>query len=133
MYSSHLIIKKWDANNNHINFQLNGVNTQGENIADIGGIKEAYWAYDRWVKKHGEERRLPGLKYSGRQMFWVSSATVWCSKTRLEELRQLVVTDEHSPDKYRVWGAVSNMYEFAKDFNCQAGTRMNPKQKCQLW
>lgn len=112
---------------------MNGINTQGENIADIGGIKEAYLAYERWVKNNGEEPLLPGVKYTPRQMFWVSSATVWCSKTRLEELRQLIVTDEHSPDKYRVWGAVSNMHEFAKDFQCPAGTRMNPKQKCQLW
>lgn len=50
-------------------FQLNGVNTQGENIADNGGIKEAYYAYQAWTNRHGEEARLPGLeKYTPKQV-----------------------------------------------------------------
>lgn len=114
-------------------FQLNGINTQGENIADNGGIKEAYQAYKDWVRKHGEEPRLPGLNYTGEQLFWVSAATVWCSKTREQELRQLIVTDEHSPDKYRVLGAFSNMEDFAKDYKCKPGSNMNPVRKCKIW
>lgn len=114
-------------------FQLNGINTQGENIADNGGIKEAYLAYDKWVTRNGEEPYLPGLGYTGRQMFWVSSARIWCSKTRNEELRQLIFTDEHVPDKFRVIGPLSNMKYFAKDFNCPLGSKMNPVHKCQIW
>ncbi|XP_008479985.1 neprilysin-2-like [Diaphorina citri] len=61
-----------------VNMTLNGINTQGENIADNGGIKEAYNAYNVWTGEHGEEPRLPGLQqYSPRQMFWISAASTW--------------------------------------------------------
>ncbi|CAH1980231.1 unnamed protein product [Acanthoscelides obtectus] len=118
-----------------LSLNLNGINTQGENIADNGGIKQAYLAYDRWLRRNGDdEGHLPGLQqYSGRQMFWMSAASVWCSKIRPEELKQMVVTDEHAPDKYRVIVPLANMEYFAKDFNCAAGTKMNPKHKCNVW
>merc|ERR1719239_1973730 len=71
---------------------LNGINTQGENIADNGGIKEAYRAYNEWVNTNGEEQLLPGLNFTPRQMFWISAANVWCSKSRPEALKLSVLT-----------------------------------------
>ncbi|KAF7279498.1 hypothetical protein GWI33_007175 [Rhynchophorus ferrugineus] len=115
-----------------LKLHLNGINTQGENIADNGGIKQAYLAYRKWISRNGEEPSLPGLKYSARQMFWISAASIWCSETREEELRQLVVTDEHAPDRYRVIVPLSNMKYFADDFKCPVGSKMNPVKKCQL-
>merc|ERR1712037_768543 len=43
---------------------LNGINTQGENVADLGGVKEAIRTYEKIVERWGEEPRLPGLSYS---------------------------------------------------------------------
>jgi len=130
------------------NLPLNGINTQGENIADNGGIKEAYRAYsessfprhvltpsDSWVKRNGEEPRLPGVNYSPRQLFWVSAANVWCAKYRPKALKLRVLTGVHSPDQFRVQGPFSNMDDFARDFNCPVGSNMNPpkENKCQVW
>jgi neprilysin len=66
----------------NVKLNLNGINTQGENIADNGGIKEAYIAYTQWVAKNGEEPRLPGLDYSADQLFWIAAAQNWCSVSR---------------------------------------------------
>jgi predicted metalloendopeptidase len=117
------------------NMQLNGINTQGENIADNGGIKEAYRAYNSWVSRNGAEPRLPGVNYTPRQLFWVSAANVWCAKYRPKALKLRVLTGVHSPDQFRVQGPFSNMDDFSRDFNCPVGSNMNPpkENKCQVW
>jgi len=117
-----------------VGMNLNGVNTQGENIADNGGIKQAYRAYNHWVAEHGNEQRLPGLQdFTPQQMFWISAANTWCSKYRPETLKLRIVTGQHSPGEFRVKGPFSNRPEFANDFKCPSGSKMNPKDKCQVW
>ena len=115
--------------------KVNGRNTIGENIADNGGIKEAYRAYDEWTRKNGNEDRLPGLKYTPKQLFWISAAGNWCSKQRPQTMRLRMLTGSHSPGKVRVMATLSNMEEFAKDFQCPVGSKMNPpkSKKCQVW
>ncbi|KAI4465580.1 zinc metalloprotease family m13 neprilysin-related [Holotrichia oblita] len=116
-----------------INMQVNGENTLPENIADIGGIKNAYSAYEKILKEVGEEPNLPGLNYNNRQMFWLAAGTAGCAKLRNEALKLEILTDEHAPRKFRVWGLVTNMPEFARDFNCSKTSKMNPDKKCNLW
>ena len=56
---------------------LNGVNTQGENIADNGGIRETYRAYSNSVASDGAEPKLPGLtQFTSEQLLFVSYAQV---------------------------------------------------------
>lgn len=114
--------------------QINGINTQGENIADNGGIKFAYNAYKKWSSKYGAESRLPGLQqYTPDQMFWISAAQTWCSMDRTEYMRIRILNGIHAPDKYRVIGSISNSDDFAKDFQCALGSPMNPSNKCMVW
>ncbi|XP_033213002.1 neprilysin-2-like isoform X1 [Belonocnema kinseyi] len=116
-----------------VGLNLNGVNTQGENIADNGGIKESYLAYQEWVKRNGPEPKLPGLDYTPSQLFWISAAQTWCSKYRPETLKLRITTGVHSPGEFRVQGPFSNRPEFSKDFKCSVGNTMNPENKCSVW
>ena len=69
---------------------MNGIITQGENIADNGGIKEALHAYENYVATYGLEPVLPALGYSPRQLFWISGASIWCSVYRPAALKNHV-------------------------------------------
>lgn len=116
-----------------IGMKLNGINTQGENIADNGGIKEAYLGYQNFVKDNGPPQRLPGHDYNQNQMFWISFGQVWCSKFKDGTLKSQILTGVHSPGEFRIKGSLSNNEDFAKDFNCPVGSKMNPKKKCTVW
>ncbi|KAK5647008.1 hypothetical protein RI129_005472 [Pyrocoelia pectoralis] len=116
-----------------IDEHINGVNTQGENIADCGGITEAYLAYLSWVERNGPEKKLPGLPYTPNQMFWVSAAHSWCNVQTNEVLKLQVTIGAHSPNKYRVLVPFMNSEYFAKDFKCPLESNMNPIHKCKVW
>lgn len=109
------------------------MNTQGENIADNGGVKQAYYAYKRWATRNENEGTLPGLNYSIAQLFWISNAQMWCSVSRDEYRKLEITTDEHPPKRFRVNGPLSNLGAFANDFNCPKGSPMNPEWKCEVW
>lgn len=112
---------------------MNGENTQGENIADVGGMKAAYGAYQIFTAQKGAEPTLPGLDYTPNQLFWISAANTFCAKTRPEYDRELYTTDPHSPFNFRVIGPMSSLSQFANDFHCAPNTPMNPDNKCHIW
>ncbi|XP_035243838.1 endothelin-converting enzyme 1 isoform X1 [Anguilla rostrata] len=112
---------------------LNGKHTLGENIADNGGLKAAYRAYDSWIRQNGEETVLPALGLTNRQLFFVGFAQVWCSVRTPESSHEGVITDPHSPSRFRVIGSVSNSRQFSEHFHCREGSPMNPRHKCELW
>jgi len=105
--------------------------TIGENIADIGGLKQAHAAYQRWEKRHGEPEL--GIDLTPEQVLFVAFGQVWCSKATPEFERLQVTTDSHSPARFRVIGPVSNNPAFAKAFSCPAGSPMAPKERCEVW
>lgn len=113
---------------------LNGQNTLGENIADNGGVHESFNAFMARQAKSGPSPTLADLpKYTSEQLYFISFANTWCSLTRPEKLKQQIEYDPHSPSQYRVNVPLSNSADFAKAFNCPAGSPMNPTKKCLLW
>ncbi|NXD82979.1 NEP protein, partial [Halcyon senegalensis] len=112
---------------------LSGINTLGENIADNGGVRQAYKAYENFVKKHGKEKLLPGLEMNHKQLFFLNFAQVWCGTYRPEYAVNSIKTDVHSPGKFRVIGSLQNSPEFSEAFSCTETNYMDPAKKCRVW
>ncbi|XP_015234612.1 PREDICTED: membrane metallo-endopeptidase-like 1 isoform X2 [Cyprinodon variegatus] len=112
---------------------VSGISTLGENIADNGGVRQAYKAYLKWVETEGEEPQLPGLDMDHKQLFFLNFAQVWCGAYRPEYASQSIKTDSHSPLEYRVLGSLQNFEAFSEAFQCPIGSPMNPEQKCRVW
>jgi predicted metalloendopeptidase len=113
---------------------VNGKLTLGENIADSGGLKQAWEAFHAHTKRTGgKAETVSGL--TADQLFFVAAAQVWCTETSPEFQRLLVQTDEHSPSQFRVMGPALNHPAFATAFSCKPGTPMNPPAagRCEVW
>ncbi|EDV91580.1 GH13212 [Drosophila grimshawi] len=115
---------------------------QSENIADNGGMRLAYAAYsdlqdaqERTVegRKQLLREKLPTLNYTKMQLFFISYAQIWCNDAHPRVRHLQVSTDLHMPGEFRVIGPLSNFGEFAKEFQCAVGTRMNPPRKCMIY
>ncbi|XP_058467628.1 neprilysin-4 [Malaya genurostris] len=121
-----------------VGVQIDGESTQGENIADNGGIKQAFRAYTKWLTEQQdpavlENETLPGLNITNTQLFFLNFAQVWCGAMRPEATRNKLKTAVHSPGKFRVIGTLSNSEDFARVYECEIGTPMNPENKCSVW
>lgn len=102
-------------------------------LADNGGVKVSYRAYTKYVEKYGPELPLPGLPFNYKQLFWIAAAQSWCSVYTPETLKSKIITEYHSPERFRIIGSLSNAIDFAKDFKCPHGSTMNPIHKCEVW
>jgi endothelin-converting enzyme/putative endopeptidase len=112
--------------------KVNGALTLGEDVADLGGQVLAYEAWKEAVAGMALPLR-DGL--TPDQRFFVGFAQWACSNTRPEQERELVLTDPHSPPRYRVNGVVVNMPEFGRAFQCRPGAPMTkpPGAACSIW
>ncbi len=110
---------------------IHGELTLGENIADLGGAKMAFKAYK--LLRSGAPQPIVADGFTEDQLFFLSAGQVWCSKTRTEEMQRHLATNWHSPPRFRVYGELRNLPEFAQAFSCAAGTPMRPAQTCSVW
>ncbi|MEM7081663.1 MAG: M13-type metalloendopeptidase [Pseudomonadota bacterium] len=111
---------------------VNGELTLGENIGDLAGLTMAYRAY-RLSLKGVEAPVIDG--YTGDQRFFMGWAQVWRRLYRDDELRRRLLTDPHSPSKYRVNGIVANMPDFHRAFNVKPGDGLyrSPDDIIKIW
>ena len=100
---------------------VNGELTLGENIGDLSGAAVSYSAY-RNSLAGAEAPVIDG--YTGAQRFFLGYAQSWRTKWREGLLREVVLTDPHSPSEFRANGVVANMDEFYEAFGVREGDRL---------
>ena len=123
---------QYDAINPIDDLHINGKLTMGENIGDLSGLAQAYRAYR--ISLGGKEAPvIDGL--TGDQRFFMGFAQVWRGKMRDDALRQQLLTNPHSPGKYRAFVPLVNNDVFARTFNVQHGDGMYlaPAARVKIW
>ena len=111
---------------------INGELTQGENIADIGGMAIAYQAFKKTDEGKSNEK-IDGL--TPDQRFFIAYAKLWRSKTRPERLRTQVMTNPHSTPQYRTNNPMADLPAFYTAFDVKPGDKMYMPDslRAQVW
>jgi len=115
------IIKQFNEFEPVKGFHINGNATQGENIADLGGIVLGLEAFKK-TEQYKKGEMIEGL--TPVQRYFLGYALGWLGHEREEILRNQVMTDVHSPAKYRVNGPFADVGEFYTAFNVKPGDKM---------
>ncbi|MBN1207753.1 MAG: peptidase M13 [Myxococcaceae bacterium] len=111
---------------------VNGKLTLGENIGDLSGLTVARRAYQLSL----EGKQAPVIAgFTGAQRFFLGWAQLWRSLFTDDFLRQMLLTDSHSPGPYRVNGVVRNMPEFHQAFGVKEGDGawLPPERRVKVW
>lgn len=111
---------------------VNGDATQGENIADLGGVVMGYEAF-KMTSQFKTNQSISGLSPTRR--FFLGYAYAWMVNINDESLANQIMTDVHAPAKFRINGPLSNMLEFYKEFNIKPGNKMflAPSKRVVIW
>ncbi len=111
---------------------INGKATAGENIADLGGVVIAMDAFKK-TEQYKSGKKISGL--TPIQRYFLGYALGWLGQPRKEMLAQQLLTDVHSPGKYRIIGPLSNIPDFYTAFNVKPNQKMyRPDDKrVKIW
>jgi putative endopeptidase len=126
------IVAQYDAcvavDDQHVNGKL----TLGENIADLGGVMIAYAAYQ---KSLGGKPAPVIDGFTGAQRFFIGYAQSWCGATRDPELRVMLRTNPHSPERFRAVVPLSNVQAFYDAFDVKPSDAMyrRPEERVEIW
>ena len=114
---------------------INGQLTMGENIGDLGGLQMGYAAWRRYVDENlgGAAPVLNGL--TGDQRFFLAWAQVWRAKAREDFTRAQLVSDSHSPPRFRINGVVRNLDAWYEAFGVdeQHALYLPPQERVRIW
>jgi len=102
-------------------YHINGKSTTGENIADLGGILLAIDAFKK-TEQYKKGEKIAG--FTPMERFFLGYAYGWMGQIRDEQLRNRLLSDVHSPAKYRVNGPFVDVDEFYTTFGIKPGDKM---------
>ncbi|SFA93205.1 putative endopeptidase [Flavobacterium swingsii] len=111
---------------------VNGDATQGENIADLGGVVMGYEAFKK-TNQYKTNQKI--AKLSPDQRYFLAYGYAWMVNIKKESLAQQMMTDVHAPAKFRINGPLSNIPEFYKTFNIKEGSKMRlpENERVVIW
>ena len=127
------MVKQYDAIESVPGVHLNGKLTEGENLADLGGLWLAWLAWQDKAKAAHLDMNAKLDGYNPEQRFWIAYAQQWCTQTRPESLRTAAQTDPHAPDEWRTNAILQDLPEFAKSFSCKPTAKMVSPTPCRIW
>lgn len=110
-----IVVKQYNAYEVLPGLHIDGEQTLGENIADIGGLRVSFEAY-KLATAGKRQKSIDG--FTPEQRFFIAFAQGWRTNQRQEQLRLQVTSDVHSPIRCRVLGPVANFPEFRAAFHC---------------
>lgn len=121
--------------NNYVvldSMHVRGENTQGENIADLGGVIMGYEAFKK--TKQGQSTELIN-GYTADQRYFLAYAYAWMVNRTDASLAKQIMSDVHSPAEFRINGPLSDVDEFYKAFNIKKGDKMyrDEKIRVKIW
>jgi len=127
------MVHQYDAIESVPGVHLNGKLTLGENLADLGGLRLAWIAWQEKAQAAHLDMTAKTDGYTPEQRFWIAYAQQWCTQTRPESLRAAALTDPHAPDEYRANAILQDLPEFAKSFSCKQPQKMVSAKPCRIW
>lgn len=116
-----VMARQFDAYEPMPGLHINGKAGLGENIADYGGLLLGLDAFKK-TEQYREGKKIGGL--TPLQRYFLGYALGWMSQQRDESLRSELLSDVHSPAKWRVLGPLSNIPEFYEAFGVKPNQPM---------
>jgi neprilysin-2 len=112
---------------------VNGTFTNGENIADLGGVNIAFDALQMYLKDHGAVADISGFNQD--QRFFLSWATVWRTLSTDQYMTNQVKTDPHTPGYFRAFAPLTNVDSWYKAFDVKEGDKLyrKPEDRVKIW
>ncbi|MGO9481284.1 MAG: M13 family metallopeptidase [Candidatus Kryptoniota bacterium] len=128
-----ILVEQFDRYTVLDSLHVNGKLTEGENIADLGGVAIAYDALQTTLKGKPRPEEIDG--FTPEQRFFLAWAQMWRENDRPEALRQRIIVDPHSPNEYRCNGPLSDFPPFHDAFGCKPGDPMYRAEnvRAKIW